>query len=66
MTACKEAQALLKKIHTWLSRQADRDEDQAITCRFESLKEAYLADAKNYRAVCKEIATVLTKMEGKP
>lgn len=66
MSACKEAQALLNKIHTWLSRQADRDEDQAIACRFTSLADAYRADAKNYRVVCKEIATVLNKMEGKP
>lgn len=49
----------LWKIIAWLDRLATHAETEAKTCRFESLRETYVADAKNYRASIADIKTVL-------
>ena len=54
----------LLKIKDWLTKQVVQCDAEARDCRFISLKQAYLADAKNYRAVVNEIDAALT--EGKP
>lgn len=56
--------AKLRKIVAWLDRQATQNEREARTCRFETLREGYLADAKNYRATIKDILTVLPTNTG--
>jgi predicted lipase len=53
----------LLKIKVWLTQQAEKNEQEAKTCRFESLNAAYRADAKNYRAIVKEIDAALAKRE---
>ncbi len=50
------------KVSEWLNRLADAAEKRASTCdRFTSLKEANLADAKNYRTTAKDIERVINK-----
>ena len=51
------------KVAEWMERQATRNESRATSERFESLKAAYLADAKNYRAMAKDIRTALAELE---
>ena len=52
---------VLKKIRAWLENQAIRDEKEAKKAiQFPSLKEAYIAEAKNLRAVIKEINDALS------
>ena len=55
--------ATLLKIKDWLTRQSLKNDLEAKNCQFMSLKAAYIADAKNYRAVVKEIDAAL---EDKP
>ena len=45
----------LSKIAGWFEAQAKRNDQAVKTCRFESLNDAYRADAKNYRAMAKEV-----------
>lgn len=42
----------------WLEAQASRNEEKVIGERFLSLKQAYIADAKNYRAMAKDLRAV--------
>jgi hypothetical protein len=55
----KRLRAKLWKVAAWLEGQVTQNEQAAQTCRFESLRDAYVADAKNYRAIIKDIKTVL-------
>ena len=67
-TLIAAAPAMFAKLHriaTWLEANAKRNEDAAKICRFESLNEAYRADAKNYRATAKDIRVTLAAAEGK-
>jgi hypothetical protein len=52
----------LLKVVAWLDRQASYNEQQASICRFESLRQSYAADAKNYRAAIADIKTVLPSL----
>ena len=58
--------AELSKISAWLDRLATHDEAQAKDTRFETMRDAYTADAKNYRAIIKSIKAAIAKAEGKP
>ncbi len=51
----------LRKIIKWLEAQAKRDEDAAGIGRFDTVNEARLADAKNYRAMAADLKTALPK-----
>ncbi len=55
----------LKKICGWLEAQAKRDEVNATTCRHLTLRDAYVADAKNYRAMAKDLGQTLALAERK-
>ncbi len=47
------------KVINWFEAQAKRDEIQAKNnTRFPSLNKAYIADAKNYRAMAKDLKDV--------
>jgi hypothetical protein len=51
---------VLKKVRAWMENEAIRDEKSANALdKFPSLKEARIADAKNYRAMIKEINSAL-------
>lgn len=56
--------AALEKFTAWLERQATRERRQAETCNFESLREAWLADAKNHEAMAKDGRAALGKAGG--
>lgn len=47
------------KIASWFERQAARNEDKAKTERFVTLKDAYIKDAKNYRAMARDLRVAL-------
>ena len=47
--------AACEKIVAWLDRLASKAESSAKTCSYTSLKEAYVADAKNYRATAADV-----------
>lgn len=64
IAAAPEMYAKLGKIATWLEMLAARSEESLKTCRFESLNEAYRADAKNYRSTAADIRNVLRKADG--
>ena len=53
----------LLKIKVWLTKLAANADDQAKTCQFVSLKKSYIADAKNYHAVVKEIDAALSQAQ---
>jgi len=58
---------LLKKcqqIVAWLDKLARHSEGQAATTRFETMREACLADAKNYRATAKDVQAAIAKATG--
>ena len=56
----------LKRIIEWLNNQAVRDEEAANEeNQFITLKDAHLADAKNYRAMAKDLSRAINKAEGK-
>ena len=58
---------VLDKIATWMERQAAHDEAEASKPnQFITLKEAYTADAKNYRAMAKEARVALKSTNPKP
>ena len=51
---------VLRKIRAWMENEAIRDEQSIKTLdKFPNLKEARIADAKNYRAMIKEINSAL-------
>ncbi len=45
----------IRKVIQWFENQAVRDDEKAKTCRFETLNRAYIADAKNYRKMAKDL-----------
>jgi hypothetical protein len=47
--------AVCIKMLTWLERQATHEEEKAKTERFLTLRDAYIHDAKNHRAMAEEI-----------
>ena len=49
-----------QKFIDWLERMAKHSEEQAANCNFISLKEAYVADAKNFRAMSKNKRELVT------
>lgn len=51
-----------EKIRAWLDRLAERCDKQAQDHRFESLVDANVADAKNYRAVVRELKAAVAKV----
>lgn len=53
-----------EKLVAWLEKLADHSELQAQTCQFQSLKDAYIFDAKNYRASVKEMKAAISKAKG--
>lgn len=53
--------AKLTKLHTWLTRLAERSENDAKATGFESMRAAYVADAKNYRATAVDIQAAIDK-----
>lgn len=59
-----------KKVANWFEAQAARNDREALHCRFERLKAAYIADSKTYRAMAKELRTAIRNAEqagvGKP
>ncbi len=57
--------AKCEKIVAWLDRLANHAEaNVAKNDRFPALREAEIADAKNYRASAKDIRTVIAKARG--
>jgi len=65
IAAAPDMYEALKKIIGWLNNQAKRDEGQSKACRFLTLRDAYISDAKNYRAMANDINKALVKAEGK-
>jgi hypothetical protein len=55
------------KVANWLERQGFVNENNASTCSFVTLKAAYIADAKNLKAMAKDlrVAIVSVKKEKK-
>jgi hypothetical protein len=51
----------LKQLADWFENSAARSDKEEKICRFETLKSAYLADAKNYRAMAKDIRATIKK-----
>lgn len=49
----------VEKVCDWFEAQAKRCDQNAKSCRFITLKEAYEADAANYRAMAKQGREVL-------
>lgn len=49
----------LRKVAAWLDRLANAAERDAEGTRFETIREACQADARNYRATLNDILTVL-------
>lgn len=47
--------AALARMIRWLDSEATRAEASASTTRFETMKEAWTADAKNYRAMARDL-----------
>ena len=56
----------LGKIVAWLERIATAAERSSVTCRFESMRAAYDADAKNYRKTIADILPVLEAARSAP
>ena len=54
-----------KKLVKWLHMLADTAERKAKTGRFITLKEAWEADAKNYRATARDMEQALAKVNKK-
>lgn len=49
----------IQKVADWFDKQAGIDERKAKIERFITLKEAYIADAKNYRAMAADLKSVI-------
>lgn len=54
-----------KKLVKWLHMLADRAEEKARTTRFVTMKEAWEADTKNYRATAREMEEIIAKVRSK-
>ena len=54
----------LAKVAAWLERLAVAAERSSVTCRFESMREAYDTDAQNYRKTLADILPVLEAARG--
>jgi hypothetical protein len=66
IAAAPEMLGKLKKIHQWLIRLAENAERQAATeGQFATLREAHLADAKNFRNTARDLDAVIAKAEGR-
>jgi len=46
--------AWVRRMCDWLEGQAAQNRKRAETCNFESLTDAYLADARNYEAMARD------------
>lgn len=55
--------AELHKIAAWLDRLATHSETMAKGNRFETMVDAYTADAKNFRATLKQVTAAITAAE---
>ena len=55
----------LHKVRAWLVRLAEHAEKEAKTERFITLKDAYVSDAKNYRATIADIDIALAEADSK-
>jgi len=53
-----------KKLVKWLHTLADKAEEDAKTTRFITMKEAWEADMKNYRATAEDMEKALAKANG--
>ena len=47
------------KVADWFEAQAARDETKAKTERFITLRDAHIFDAKNYRAMARDLRTAI-------
>lgn len=61
IAAAPDLLAKCEKIVAWLDRLAAKAEREAKDCRFITLKEAYEADAKNYRATAADVRTAIAQ-----
>lgn len=61
--ASPELCAWARKMKMWLTGQIERDLKQAETCRFESLKSSYLADANNYGKMLAQLEPILKSID---
>jgi len=48
-----------EKVMNWFYAQAKRDDESAKDCRFLTLKDAYIADSKNFRAMANDLKRAL-------
>jgi hypothetical protein len=55
----------LDKVASWLERQADVDEQHGKDNRFESLSEAYRADAKMRRATAADLRATISSTQAR-
>ena len=53
-----------EKVADWFEAQATRNEKKAETERFISLRNAYVFDAKNYRAMALDLRTAIKQARG--
>ena len=49
----------LREVIRWLDMIAEKSEQQARYTTFETLRDAWIADAKNYRATAKDLRATL-------
>lgn len=61
--ASPELAVWARKMQTWLRGQIERNVQQAETCRFESMKEAYKADAVNYGKMLAQLEPILKSID---
>lgn len=52
------------KVRGWFEGQAMLNDQKAKTCNYASLKDAYVADAVNYRAMAKDLSAALASQQG--
>ena len=53
------------KVIDWFEKQAIKHDKDAAACdRFQSLKQAYIFDAKNFRAMANDLRKVAQSKEG--
>jgi len=63
MAASKDLYGALKKVCIWLDKLADSAEANAKSTRFETMRVAWEADMKNYRATSNDLKKVIAKAE---
>lgn len=59
MSEANQLRKVADKTATWFEANAARNESQGNACRFDTLRDAYLADAKNYRIMARELRSAL-------